>query len=798
MKFTLSWLKRHLDTTASVGEIAERLTTLGLEVESLEDPASRLGGFVTGHVLEAGKHPNADRLHLCKVSIGRETLQVVCGAPNARAGLKVVVATPGVVIPATGEALKKGAVRGVESQAMMCSWRELMLGEDHSGIIELPADTPVGEPLTKVMTFDPVIDLSITPNRADCLGVRGIARDLAAAGVGTLKPMSAEPVRGVFKSPVSVSRSLPADADDACPLFVGRAIRGVRNGESPAWLKDWLTSVGLRPISALVDITNFFTVDLARPLHVFDIAKLSGDLVVRLAKDGETLAALNDKTYTLSAGMTVIADAAGPQGLGGVMGGAASGVVETTTDVFLEVALFDPMRTGATGRALTLESDARYRFERGVDPAFVVSGMELATRMIIELCGGEASEPMIAGAVPSDGRQIRFRPHRVAQLGGVSVEDEAMERILVSLGCKVSRDGDAWLAVPPSWRADITGEHDLVEEVIRIHGYDHIPTLSMPRPPVVRPVLTASQRQASWIRRGLAARGLVETVTWSFLASSVAVLFGGGKPELTLANPISADLDAMRPSVLANLVLAAGRNADRGFRDVALFELGPDFQGDQPGQQRQVAAGLRAGRAVDRHWTEQTRPVDVFDAKADAIGAIAAAGGPSEGLQVVAEAPAWYHPGRSGTLRLGQKVLAVFGEVHPRILASLDIKGPVVGFEVFLEAVPLPKAKATRAKPLLKVSPFQAIERDFAFVVDRDVAADVLVRAAKAADKALISDVVLFDLYEGVHVGEGRKSLAIQVTLQPQERTPTDAEIEAVAAKVVDAVAKATGGVLRG
>jgi phenylalanyl-tRNA synthetase beta chain len=798
MKFTLSWLKRHLETSASIDAIAERLTMLGLEVESLEDPAARLGGFVTGQIMEAGKHPNADRLQLCKVSIGRETLQVVCGAPNARAGLKVVVAVPGVVIPATGEALKKGNVRGVESQGMMCSWRELMLGEDHSGIIELPSNSPVGEALTKVLSFDPVIDVAITPNRADCLGVRGIARDLAAAGLGKLKPLSVEPVKSAFASPIGVCLDFPDEAANACTLFAGRTIRGVQNGESPKWLKDWLNAVGLRPISALVDITNYFTLDLNRPLHVFDARKLKGSIRARLARPGETLAALNGKSYVLDAAMTVVADDAGPQALGGVIGGEPTGVSAETTDVFLEAALFDPMRTAATGRKLAIESDARYRFERGVDPAFVISGMELATRMIVELCGGEASEPVIAGTVPPEAATISFRPHRVSQLGGVTVAEEAMECGLEALGCTLSKAGQSYVVTPPSWRADLTAEHDLVEEVIRLHGYEHIPTVSMPRPSVVRPVLTPQQRQAGWVRRGLAARGLIETVTWSFLPSSLSTLFGGGVPALTLANPISSDLDSMRPSVLANLVAAAGRNADRGFRDIALFEVGPEFNGDQPEEQRPVAGGIRAGRATARHWADQARPVDVFDAKADAAAAIAAAGGPADGLQVVAEAPAWYHPGRSGSLKLGTKVIAFFGEIHPRILSALDIKGPVVGFELFLDAVPLPKVKATKAKALLKVSPFQAIERDFAFVVDRSVRAEAVLRAAKGADKTLISDVLLFDLYEGPHVGEGKKSLAIQVTLQPLEKTPTDAEIEAIAAKVVDAVGKATGGVLRG
>lgn len=799
MKFTLSWLKRHLDTTASLTEISERLTMLGLEVESIDDPAARLGGFVVGHVLEADKHPNADRLKLCKVDNGQTVLQVVCGAPNARAGLKVILAQPGVIIPITGEALKKGKVRDVESQAMMCSWRELKMGEDHEGIVELPADTPVGVALASVLDLDPVIDVSITPNRADCLGVRGIARDLAAAGLGVLKPQPIEPVAGSFKSPISVSLKFDADTAKACPLFAGRTLRGVKNGESPKWLKDLLEAVGLRPISALVDITNYFTVGLNRPLHVFDAAKLTGDIQVRLAKPGESLVALNGKSYELTDAMVVIADDAGAQSLGGIMGGESTGVSDVTTDVFLEAALFEAPRIAATGRALTVESDARYRFERGVDPAFTVPGIELATRMILELCGGEASELVVAGSVPASERKITFRPHRVAQLGGVDVAVPEMARILEALGCGVVQSGDAFEVAAPSWRGDITAEHDLVEDVIRIHGYGHIPELQMPRPAVTRPVLTANQKRNNWIRRGLAARGLVETVTWSFLPGDQARLFGGGKPGLTLANPISSDLDSMRPSVLPNLIAAVGRNADRGFKDIGLFELGPQFDGENPGEQRQVAAAVRSGRTNPRHWAQAVRAVDVFDAKADLLAAIAAGGGPAEtSLQVVAEAPSWYHPGRSGSLKLGNKVVGSFGEVHPRVLAALDVKGPVVAFELFVEMLPLPKQKATKAKTLLKASPFLALERDFAFVVDRTVAADVLVRAARNADKVLITDVAVFDLYEGPHVGEDKKSLALQVTLQPQDKTLTDAEIEALTAKVVEAVIKASGGVLRG
>ncbi|MFD2233742.1 phenylalanine--tRNA ligase subunit beta [Phaeospirillum tilakii] len=798
MKFTLSWLKAHLDTTATLDEIVAALTRVGLEVEAVEDPASRLGGFIVGHILSADRHPNADRLQVCMVATGTTTLQVVCGAPNARAGLKVILAQPGVVIPVTGEALKKGAVRGVESQGMMCSWRELALGEDHHGIAELDPATPVGAALTEVVPFDPMIDISVTPNRADCLGVRGIARDLAAAGLGTLRPLTVEPVPGGFASPIGVKLDFTPETATACPLFAGRLIRGLSNGESPQWLKDRLSAIGLRPISALVDITNFFTFDLNRPLHVFDAGRVEGDIVARLARPGETLAALNGKTYALDGEMTVIADSTGPLALGGVMGGESSGCTETTSAVFLEAAYFDPARTAGTGRRLDLLSDARFRFERGVDPAFVVPALELATRMILDLCGGEASEPVIAGTEPDWQKSIVLRPGRVAALGGIAVAPERQEAILHALGCAVAEHGDGLLVNPPSWRGDISGEHDLIEEIVRIVGYDSIPATPLPRPSMPRPVLTPAQRRVGWVRRQLAARGLVESVTWSFLPQALAARFGGGDPALRLANPISADLDAMRPSLLPNLATAAGRNADRGLRDFGLFEIGPQFDGPEPGQQRLVAAGLRAGRAAGRHWSGAPRPVDAFDAKADLLVAIAAAGLSPDGLVTVAEAPSWYHPGRAGTLRLGNKPVAHFGELHPGVLAELGIKGPLVGFELFLSALPPLKAKPSRARPLLKASAFQPLERDFAFVLDSTVPAEQVLRAARNADKALIGDVTVFDLYEGSHLPAGKKSLAINVTLQPTDRTLTDEDIEAVSAKVVQAVIKASGGELRG
>lgn len=799
MKFTLSWLKEHLDTDAPLAEIGRTLTMIGLEVEEIVDPGAALGDFIVAHVREAEKHPDADKLKVCKVDTGSEVLQIVCGAPNARAGLKVALARPGSVIPTTGDKLKKGKIRGVESQGMMCSSRELGLGDDHAGIIELPEDAPVGAPLISVLPVDPIIDIAITPNRADCLGVRGVARDLAAAGLGTLKPdPMVEPVPGAFESPIKVRRELPEGAEDACPLYVGRFIRGVKNGESPQWLKDKLVEVGLRPISALVDITNYVTVGWGRPLHVFDAAKLTGDVIVRFARDGETLDALNDKSYTLDSAMVAICDEAGVLGLGGIIGGVPSGCTEETVDVYVESALFDARRTAATARKLSIESDAKHRFERGVDPESAVWGAELATRLIQQLCGGEASKLVIAGGVPSWQRSVTLRPERVAQIVGVSVETPRMQAMLEGLGCTVAADGGALAVQPPSWRLDIEEEHDLVEEVARLNGYDSIPDVPLPRLPMPKPVLTPRQRIMRGVTRALAGRGMLEAVTWSFLPGEQATLFGGGQPELHLANPISADLDVMRPSVLPNLITAAGRNAARGFADVALFEVGPEFFGGEPGQQRLVAAGVRSGRTNARHWDAKPRAVDAFDAKADALGALKAAGAPVDNLQVSTDAAAWYHPGRSGCLRLGPKVIAQFGEVHPRVLKALDVKGPVVAFEVYLDEVPLPKARPTKARPLLNASPFMPLERDFAFVVDSTVQAEQMVRAAKGADKQLIAEVGVFDVYEGPNMPEGRKSIAIRVVLQPTERTLTDEDIETVSKKVISAIEKATGGTLRG
>ncbi|GHU03493.1 phenylalanine--tRNA ligase beta subunit [Alphaproteobacteria bacterium] len=798
MKFTLSWLKRHLDCSATQQDIAEKLTMLGLEVESLDDPAARLSGFVVGFVCEAAPHPNADRLRLCRVDSGSGVLQVVCGAPNARAGIKVALATPGVVIPATGEVLKKGMVRGLESQGMMCSSRELGLSDDHEGIIELPADAPTGKSLSEAMAADPVFDISVTPNRADCLSVRGIARDLAAAGLGRLKPMSFSAPKESFKSPTGARLDLPQGAKEACPLFTGRMFRGLQNRQSPEWLQALLRSVGMRPISALVDVTNFILMDLGQPLHAFDASKVKGWIGPRLAADGETLAALNGKSYALSGAMTVVADEGGALSIAGVMGGESSAISDATDAVFLEAAWFDPLRTAQTGRALGLESESRYRFERGVDPAMVIPAMNAASAMILEICGGVGSEMLKAGEPPKRGRTIAFRPTEVERHCALAASAEECKAFLTALGCEIETAGEVLTVKTPDWRADIEGERDLIEEVVRLKGYDRIPSLSMPRPEIVRPILTPRQRRDGVVRRVLAERGLAQAVTWSFVSEAYANLFGVVRPELKLSNPISSDLSVMRPSLLPNLVAAIVRNADRGVKDPALFELGPQFDGDAERDQQQIAAGVRQGRKAVRHWAETVRLVDAFDAKADAIAAIVATGLVAESsLQTTPGAASWYHPGRSGALKLGAKIIAWFGEIHPRILTAMGGKEPMAAFELFLDRLPPPRTRANKAKPLLRPSPFQPIERDFAFAADAEVAADAVIRAAKGADKILISDVSLFDLYQGEHMEKGRKSLAIQVTLQPVDRTLTDAEIESASKKIVSAVTKATGAVLR-
>jgi phenylalanyl-tRNA synthetase beta chain len=807
MKFTLSWLKDHLDTSAEAAQVAETLTRIGLEVEQIEDKASLLAPYVVASVISAEQHPNADRLRVCMVDAGSgQPVQVVCGAPNARAGMKSVFSPPGTFIPGKNITLAVGTIRGVESHGMLCSAMELGLGEDHDGIIDLPADAPVGMPYVDYAGLnDPVIDVSVTPNRPDALGVHGIARDLAAAGLGKLVEKPAPAVKGLMPCPTGVRLDFVEADRHLCPAFALRLVRGVRNGPSPEWMQRRLRAIGLRPINALVDITNYVTYDRGRPLHVFDLAKVHGDLVVRRARDGEEVLALDGRTYRLDPGMVVIADDNGVESIAGIMGGEHSGCDETTRDVLVESALWDPLNIAQTGRRLGINTDARYRFERGVDPAFCIPGLDLATRLVTELCGGEPSQMVVAGAIPDTDRVIDFPLSEVKRLTGLELPDYETKLILRELGFWVSGSDRDVRVSPPTWRPDIEGKADLVEEVVRIAGLDRVPSVPFPREEatVARPVLTLIQRRKGTARRALAGRGLVEAVTWSFIGHGEAERFGGGGAALVLANPIAADLSDMRPSLVPGLVKAGQRNADRGHPDVALFEVGQIFRGDRPQDQVTAATGIRRALAkpdgAGRDWSRPTKPVDVFDAKADAMAVLEALGVPTGGLQIGRQAPDWYHPGRSGTLQFGPKmVIGHFGELHPRALEALDAKGPVVAFEIVLDALPPPKAKPTKVKPKLVLSEFQPVSRDFAFVVDRAVPAGDILKAAQTADRALVSDVSVFDVYEGPGIPEGKKSVAVAVTLQPTDRTLTDAEIDAVAGKIVAEVTKKTGATLRG
>ncbi len=794
MKFTLSWLKDHFDTSASVDEIAAGLVGVGLEVEEISDSTKALAAFTVAHVLEAEKHPNADKLRLCKVETKDGLKQVVCGAPNARAGMKAIIALPGVVIPATGAVFAPATIRGQESQAMLCSERELLLSDEHDGIIDVEGDWPVGTPAATALGLDdPMIYVKVTANRPDALGIHGIARDLSAKGLGTLKPYDATPVKGAFKSPINVTLDF-ADTKP-CPLFIGRYFKNVKNGPSPAWMQKRLRAIGLRPISVLVDITNYITFAYGRPLHVFDADKVKGNIHARMAKDGETVDALDNKTYALTDQMTVIADDAGPEGIGGIIGGIHSSCSDATTNVFLEAAWFDPTRTAATGRKLGVHSDARYRFERGVDPAFVQTGAEIATRLILDLCGGEASDLVIAGKAPIVNRKVTLRRNRVKTLGGLNTPWNDQVKILRDLGFIVSEAAGGASAQVPSWRPDVQGEADLVEEICRIVGFENIPFAEMSRPhAVARPVLTALQKRMLSARRTLASRGFNDAVTYAFLSEAEAKLFGGGSRELKLANAISSELTDMRPSLLPNLIAAAGRNIARGFAGFALSEVGHAYAGDTAKEETLRAAGIRQGEAIARQWQGGTRAADVFDAKADALAVLEACGMTVSSLQVSNTAPDWFHPGRSGTLQMGpQNKLAHFGEIHPKLLRDMDVKGPIAGFEIVLSAIPAARQKGT-ARAALTVADLMAVSRDFAFVVDDNVQAAELVKAVKGVDKQLIAEASVFDVFK---LADGKTSLALEVTIQPRDKTMNDAEIEDVSAKIIAAVAKATGATLR-
>ena len=796
MKFTINWLKKHLDTTASDAEICQKLTDIGLELEAFEDVAAQFAPFKVALIENAEKHPDADKLQVCTVKTENGNVQVVCGAPNARSGMKGIFAPDKTYIPGLDVTLKKTKIRGVESCGMMVSEKEMCLSDEHKGIIEVDDNYAIGTSMAEVFGLnEKIVEIGLTPNRADCAGVRGIARDLAAAGLGTLKPLDENAVAGVFKSPINVKIE-----DDGCRVFYGRMIKNVKNGTSPEWLQNQLKAIGLRPISALVDITNLMTMDYARPMHVYDADKITGNIVVRATKGGETLEALNDKSYSVVEGAVGITDDSGLIGLGGIVGGVSTGCEDDTVNVFVESAYFEPMRIALAGRDMSVSSDARYRFDRGVDPEFTGTGIEIATRLILELCGTdktEISEVVKAGQDPEYKRSIDFDPSYTEKLCGIIIEDAQQIDILQRLGFTVQNGKVS----PPSWRGDIEGKPDLVEEIVRIYGVDKIEPVSVrSENAVTASAETLNLSRARTARAAMCASGMDECVTWSFLSKDLAVKFGSNdNAALTLSNPISSELDQMRPSILPNLIAAAGRNATRGFSDVALCEVGPIFRSIKSDGQDYMAAGIRAGNKIPRNWASdtQSRGVDVYDAKADAIAVLEACGAPTGNAQISRDAPDYYHPGRSGVLRLGKNIIAQFGEIHPAILEDMGIKQDVVGFEVFLENIPAARNKST-AKTLLELSLFQPLRKDFAFIVKDNVAADDVVRAAKAADKKLISDAEIFDVYVGKGIEDGHKSLALCVTLQPVDATLTDEQIDAVMAGVIKVVGDKCGGVLRG
>ena len=797
MKLTLSWLKEHLDTTADLNTIVETLTRIGLEVEGVDNPLENLKGFITARAEDVRMHPDSDHLHLLTVNTGKEKLQVVCGAPNVKEGLIGIFAPVGTLIPCYNEVLKVGKIRGVESFGMMCSEKELGVGQDHTGIIELPADTPLGVDAAEVLSIDPVIEISITPNRAECLGVRGIARDLAAAGIGTLKPLQIKKTPATFESPIKVKVENP----ESCPVYVGRYIKGVDNKrKTPKWMADRLQAIGLRSISPLVDVTNYINYDLARPLHVFDADKIKGDITVRMCREGEHFVALDEKEYDLDALSLGICDDEGIECLGGIMGGLKKGCSDDTENVFLECALFKPECIARTGRKFSIESDSRYRYERWVDPKSNVLGSDYATQLILDICGGQASDVMIEGDESKMPVQTAYvKPSKFKTFVGMDVSEGKIIEILGKLGFETSVEGDKIKAVSPSWRGDIECDQDLIEEVVRMIGLDEIEPVSLPFNRLAKPILTPVQQRAQTVKHELASRGMYEAVTWSFTSSKLADVFHkqNQQDKVLIENPITVDLDEMRPSELPNLLIAAKNNIARGYPNVSLFEVGPEFFGRHPKEEMQVAAGIRTGLTADKDWNKTSRPFDVFDVKADALAAVAAAKGPYDSLQITTDAPAYYHPGRSGTLRLGKNVLAYFGELHPNAVKKFGIKTRVMAFEVYLDNIPLPRETGSKAKKKLELSAFQPLPKDLAFVVNTDVSAASIMAAAKNADRNFISEVRLFDVYEGENMPEGKKSVAITVVFQPTEQTFTDQDIENLMNKVIVEVGKKTGGELR-
>ncbi len=798
MKFTISWLKEHLDYNASINELSETLTRVGLEVEEIFNPAENLKDFYTAKIDTVEKHPDADKLNLLSVDTGKEKLQIVCGAPNVKPGLIGILANVGVVIPCYNEKLKVGKIRGVESFGMLCSEKELGLGDDHNGIIELPANTQIGVNVSEVLDIDPVIEIAITPNRAECLGVRGIARDLAAAGFGKLKPFKVSQTKATISSPINVKMSLEGNNTVNCPIYTGRYIKGVNNkAETPKYIRDRLTAIGLKTISPLVDITNYINYDLARPMHVFDADKLTGDINIRMAEKDEEFTALDEQTYKLDNKMLGICDDEGVQCLAGIVGGLSKGCSSDTVNVFLECAHFAPENIARSGRKLQLDSDSRYRYERWVDPNSTTTGSKIATKMILDICGGEASDIIIAGEEPKNERKASLRVNRIKELIGLDVTKEKIIEILEKLEFKLTDKGDVIEAISPTFRGDITIEEDLVEEVVRMIGLDEIKPVSLPVSTLPKQTLSPKQRAVITTKRELASRGMYETVTWSFTNSKFGELFRTADDIVLLSNPISSDLDEMRPSILPNLLIGVKNNIARNYANTALFEVGPIFHGRKPGEQQVVATGVRSANTSKKDWSGAIRSVDVFDAKADALAAIAAANGPAANAQITADAPKYYHPGRSGCFRLGKNVLAYFGEIHPSILKKMGIKETIVAFETFLDNIPAPRTKNGKTKKLLIPSQFQPLDKDLAFIVDSKTEAGTIISAAKGADKEHVTDVRVFDIYEGTNLGENKKSVAIAVTFQPTDKTFTDKDIELLMNKVVLSVSKKTGGELR-
>ena len=785
MKFSLTTLKQYLKTEASVQELADKMTMIGLEVEDVQDLASNLKGYIVAEIRVVEQHPNADKLHVLRVFNGKEDVQIVCGAPNVRVGMKSILAQPGCYVPLFNETIQVGKLRGVESFGMMCAADELGIGTDHQGIVDLTTDCPAGTPAAEALNADIIFDVNVTPNRPDCLGVKGIARDLSATGIGEFIDTPADKVQGSFASPIQVATN-----DEACPIYTGRYIRGVKNGDSPEWMQKALIAAGLRPISALVDITNYLNIAECRPLHVFDADKVTGNITARPALDGEKLTALDDREYTLSSDICVIADDKCAQSVAGVMGGVDTAVSRNTTNVFLESAYFNPTAIAKAGVKTNAISDSRSRFERGIDPASTIPDNERATQMILDICGGEASEIVIAGKDIDSSRTIDFDFNLVKRLTGMEVPQDKMVEILTKLGFGVQGNQ----ITVPSWRFhDVSVSADLVEEIVRIYGLDTLPEEPMRADVLPTGMLFPIQKKEVAVRRCLASRGLCQALTWSFMDSRLAKHFNS--KGIKLANPIASDLDEMRPSLIPNLLSAIKRNQDHGTPDVQLFEVGPEFTGAKPGMQKLVACGVRAGAWTPKHWLEKSRTVDVFDAKADALAALAAVDAPAN-IQIFRNAPTWYHPGRSGSIQLGKNILAVFGEIHPAILKAFDIKTPVCGFEVYLDAVPVGKAKSKLQKEL-KTSQFMPLTRDFAFVMDKNVDAGKVISTIQNVNRDLIADVSVFDVYQGEHLEAGKKSLAVQVLIQPQEKTLTDAEIEALSAQIINFVSKNTGAVLR-